>query len=215
MENNNHNGKIKDQINQNFDSRRFLASIIGYWYWILLSVLVACLGAFLYLRYTTPEYQIKSSLLLESADAKGNAAGSNSMLKKIGIQDEGVSIFNEIMLLRSQDLVAEVVDSLALNIAYYVKGRVTENEIYEEVPLHVVFDSNGYKGQSDELYITQAGPDQSAQTVVKTTGQFEVTYKGNKKVVPFHFSPRYRGREQELRDEVEAAFSGRTGPPAP
>ena len=36
-----------------------------------------------------------------------------------------------------------------------------------------------------------------------------------KKVVPFHFSPRYRGREQELRDEVEAAFSGRTAPPAP
>jgi ribonuclease Z len=36
-----------------------------------------------------------------------------------------------------------------------------------------------------------------------------------KKVVPFHFSPRYRGREDELRAEVEAAFSGRTPPPAP
>jgi len=28
---------------------------------------------------------------------------------------------------------------------------------------------------------------------------------GAKRVVPFHFSPRYRGREQELRDELEAA----------
>jgi ribonuclease Z len=36
-----------------------------------------------------------------------------------------------------------------------------------------------------------------------------------KKVVPFHFSPRYRGREDELRAEVEAALSGRTPPLAP
>jgi hypothetical protein len=31
-----------------------------------------------------------------------------------------------------------------------------------------------------------------------------------KTVIPFHFSPRYNGREAELRDEVAAAFA-RTG----
>lgn len=31
---------------------------------------------------------------------------------------------------------------------------------------------------------------------------------GAKKVVPFHFSPRYRGRDCELREEVQRAFSG-------
>ena len=31
---------------------------------------------------------------------------------------------------------------------------------------------------------------------------------GVKKVVPFHFSPRYLGRERELREEVQRAFSG-------
>ena len=36
-----------------------------------------------------------------------------------------------------------------------------------------------------------------------------------KKVVPFHFSPRYRGREDDLRAEVQAQLSGRTPPPAP
>ena len=32
---------------------------------------------------------------------------------------------------------------------------------------------------------------------------------GAKRVVPFHFSPRYRGAEDALRDEVEAAWQGR------
>ena len=32
---------------------------------------------------------------------------------------------------------------------------------------------------------------------------------GVKKVVPFHFSPRYLGREHEIREEVQRAFSGR------
>ena len=32
---------------------------------------------------------------------------------------------------------------------------------------------------------------------------------GAKRVVPFHFSPRYRGAEAALRDEVEAAWQGR------
>ncbi len=37
---------------------------------------------------------------------------------------------------------------------------------------------------------------------------------GAKKVVPFHFSPRYRGAEGELRREVEAARHGDGKPPA-
>jgi hypothetical protein len=35
-------GILKDQINQNFDIRRFLASVVGYWYLILLC-LIECL----------------------------------------------------------------------------------------------------------------------------------------------------------------------------
>ena len=31
---------------------------------------------------------------------------------------------------------------------------------------------------------------------------------GAKLVIPFHFSPRYAGREAELRREVEAAWTG-------
>jgi len=32
-----------------------------------------------------------------------------------------------------------------------------------------------------------------------------------KRIVPFHFSPRYAGREAELRAEVEAAFTASDG----
>ncbi|MDI9319743.1 MAG: polysaccharide biosynthesis tyrosine autokinase [Phycisphaerales bacterium] len=149
---------IKDQINQSFDIRRFLASVISYWYILVLCLFLAVIGAFMYLRYTTPMYLVRSSLLLDDGGeaSGGGVQARTSVLKKIGIQDEGVNMFNEIMLLKSQDLLKEVVDSLGLNVRYWVKGKVKETEIYEECPYKIIFDKDGYQGTSDEFYITKA-----------------------------------------------------------
>ena len=200
-------GIIKDQINQNFDIRRFLASIIiSYWYIIILCVILALGAAFLYLRYTTPQYLVKSSLLLDGGESGGGSQSGTSVLKKIGIQDEGVNMFNEIMLLKSQDLIKDVVDSLDLNIRYWVKGKVKENEIYEECPIRIVFDSAGYIGGGDEFYITQARDNDKL-----IDGLFEITQNEKVTRIPFDsWTQMPFGRIKVLYVNSKLVFNGYT-----
>jgi ribonuclease Z len=67
---------------------------------------------------------------------------------------------------------------------------------------------------ADELFIETPFLDQDADIAVRkchlTAGQAGLLARraGAKKVVPFHFSPRYLGRESELQEEVQRVFSG-------
>ncbi len=165
MESNQLTNKINNQININFDFRRLLASFAANWYWFLISIGLFAGSGFLYLRYATPVYVVKSALLLELGG--GDNAGK-SVLSDIGIKKDDVNIYNEIFILRSQDLIRQVVDSLDLNIHYWVKGRIKENEIYGEAPVRLVFDSNGfYGGRPVDMIVRQI-----------VEGQFELTEEG-------------------------------------
>src|SRR5690606_1008517 len=105
-----------------------------------------CITAgFLYLRYTTPQYAIKSLVLIEQKQQ-----GVSNLLNKLSEGQEasgaGPNLFNEMFLLTSQDLVGMAVDSLDLNIQYWAQGRVKEDELYDQCPVTIVFDSLGYLG---------------------------------------------------------------------
>lgn len=138
------------QINTTVDFKRLLGAILTNWHWIILSVLLSSLIAFLYLRYTKPIYSVTSRLLIEQRDV---SPASNILTKFSGGGGEGGSsdpnLYNEMFLLTSQDLVTTVVDSLGLNVQYYTEGRVNDEEVFEQSPIRIVFDSNGYLGASE------------------------------------------------------------------
>lgn len=148
MENNQLSDKLLKQINPGIDFKRLLGALLSKWYWFVLCLFITLSTAYLYLRYTTPQYSIKSLVLIEDK----NKSPASSILNKLsdnqssGDNTGNTNLFNEMSMLTSQDLVELVVDSLDLNIRYWTKGRVKEEEIYETTPIHVVFDSNGYRG---------------------------------------------------------------------
>src|SRR5215217_3445014 len=172
MENNQITSKISKQINYSFDVRRLIASFLSNWYWMLLCVAVFVTGAWAYLRYTTPIYAIKSTLLIEER----NQIQATVLEKYSGGNNVSNGLFNEMFLLRSQDIVNKVVDSLELNVHYTVQGRVKENEIYEESPIKLLFDTVGYKGGGETNLVVKQIVD----------GQFEITEGPNKSMrIPY------------------------------
>ena len=131
----------------------------------VLSISITVTAGFLYLRYTTRVYEIGSSILID--EAQDNVA--QNVLSKLDPQNDKskVNLFNEQVVLQSQDMIAKVVDSLALNVRYWARGRIKETEIYKESPIKVVFDTTGLTGGTVELKIKQV-----------MEGQFEVTNGG-------------------------------------
>ena len=66
----NGNNYIED-VSEKIDLRAELNKYLRYWYWFVLGALLCLLAGWLYLRYTTPEYNISSTLLIKD-DKKGS-----------------------------------------------------------------------------------------------------------------------------------------------
>ena len=113
-----------------------IAPYLVKWKWFVLSVLVAIVLAFIYLRYTPKVYQINSSIILK--DAKDNRMRPTSGLFA-GMDMMGVvnNVDNEIEVLRSKSIIKGTVDELNLHTAYIVEGRVKSVDLYKESPLIV------------------------------------------------------------------------------
>ncbi|WP_456424774.1 GumC family protein [Lutibacter sp.] len=112
-----------------------------YYKWFLLGIIIALIGAFLYLRYTPKQYEVASTILIDD-QKKGGLSSELSAFADLGLMG-GVrtSIDNEIGILKSRSLMERVVKNLKLNIKFYYQGRVTQTELYKNrVPFKISFN---------------------------------------------------------------------------
>src|SRR5690606_6456889 len=114
---------------------------------------VTLTAGYLYLRYTTPEYAVYSWLLLQ--EDKENPA--QSLLSRMDPEKDTsrINLFNEKVILESQDMIRKVVDSLDINIRYWAIGRVKETELYRECPIKIEFDEKGMLAGRRQITVRQ------------------------------------------------------------
>src|SRR2546428_502392 len=100
----------------------------------VLSVILALLVAYVYLRYATPTYQSSGALILKSDDDGGG--GVNDRFSQLFVLDKSLNVQNEIEVLKSRQLMERVVTdpNLNLNFTYYGVGKIREINLYKEAP---------------------------------------------------------------------------------
>lgn len=114
------------------DVKEIVLSILRNWYWILLCVILAFLGARLFLRYSVPVYQASGKILIKNQE--GNSSGGlteEAVLQEIGLFKPGNNINNEIEILKSRSLMQKVIDQLDLDVQYLGLGRLKDTEYYD------------------------------------------------------------------------------------
>ncbi|MDA8728921.1 polysaccharide biosynthesis tyrosine autokinase [Flavicella sp.] len=128
---------MQQQIEETLSLRDELEKYLYHWKWFVLSAFSALIVAFFYLRYATPKYEVKTSLLIKQDD--------NMMSSELAaFQDLGLfgdsynNIQNEIQLLKSRTLASSVAKDLNLTTRYFRQGRLKESEVYaEKIPIHL------------------------------------------------------------------------------
>lgn len=111
------------------DVKELIAKYVKYWYWYILTVGVCLTLAFFHIRYSyTPQYAVSCTLLIKG---QGNNVFSG-IAGELGDQGAKSSIRNEMIILKSRNLMHRVLSELALNTSYFVEGKFREVEVYEK-----------------------------------------------------------------------------------
>ena len=117
-----------------------IKTLVLNWQWFVVSAII-CLGvAMIYIRYTSPAYQVKAKVLIKDDD---NSSRNNT--KQImntatwGIMNSSDGFDNELEVLKSISLAEGAVRDLKLYVNYYQEGRVVDVPIYES-PVTVDMD---------------------------------------------------------------------------
>src|SRR5690606_5113791 len=113
-----------DKKTDNKELLRFISLMLSNWYWFVLCGVIGLLGGYMYLRYTVPSYKIHAKLLV-SDDKKGGGMLSSSALGDLSsFMGAKNSVDNEVEVLKTRDLMREMVLAEKAYVSYFNKGRV-------------------------------------------------------------------------------------------
>lgn len=139
------NNKKQESAYQSFGSQTeaidfmpLLYRIISNWYWILFSLLFFFLLSWLYLRYTDVTYNAKASVMIRD-EKKGASGVGNPILSDLITNNTSKNIDDEIVVLKSYDLIETVVRDQKLYLNIKTKGTITNRASFgKSIPL--IFD---------------------------------------------------------------------------
>lgn len=141
MEFENKKNTIYIDNNQNIiDYREILEKYSSHWKIFLMSIFITIVLAFAYIRYTPYEYLVTTTILIDDSDSGGLTSELSAFQDIDVLRSKKKSIINEIGVLKSRTLIANVIKQLNLNVTYYSQGKVNNSEIYkEQVPFKINF----------------------------------------------------------------------------
>ncbi len=124
-----------------FNLREALIRYLKKWYWFVLSVILFLALAYLKIRYTIPQYNVSSTIMISQDE---NISESElAAFKDLGLLDNSQNqLENEIQILKSRTLITNVVKNLKLNVRYFSEGRILETENYPKSLVEINFLSD-------------------------------------------------------------------------
>ncbi|WP_026903741.1 polysaccharide biosynthesis tyrosine autokinase [Pedobacter glucosidilyticus] len=163
--------KKKDSINQEIDYRKIFIIIISRWYWILFTIVISLLCAYIYLWYTPKTYSTSTFLKFEEKQANL----SSSVTLSSSTRSFTNKILSETWTLKSHRTLQKAVNYLDWEVSYFIDGRIRTTDLYPQKPFLV--------------YVLKKDSSNFHQSVIRLNPNpkgFLITYK-------------YQGREKEIQ----------------
>ena len=138
MKENSYNNNMSDLDEEKVNYQEILFKYIIHWPWFVASVLACLVGAWMYLHFQTPVYQVSASIMIK--DDKKSGSGNAADIESLGLGGmitSAQSIDNEIEVLRSKTILKEVINNLELYITYYDEDEFPKKELYKTSPVVV------------------------------------------------------------------------------
>lgn len=149
------NSDVDVFLDNNIVLKDLVERYVRNWKWFVIGATITLISAFLYLRYTTPLYQVSSSIKIKD-DSSNGAISELAAFEDMGmLVNQQSNVENEIRIVKSRELLGGVIKDLKLNVQYFVKGKTfiedisdlfssnpVDKEIYINNPINVNFLAN-------------------------------------------------------------------------
>lgn len=129
--------KSQEFLNSNIDLNEIIKSYTQHTKWFVVSVILAIIIAFLYIRYATPEYAVKAKIHILEDKNSGSELSAFSDLGLLGGGKNNVE--DEIEIFNSRANFIEVSEKLKLNLTITELGNVKNSEVYSNRPVNISF----------------------------------------------------------------------------
>lgn len=118
------------------DIKQFLFKILRNWPWIALSLITIMAIAWLYNRYAEPVYKSQAAIIIKDEKKGGGGLLDNPLLRELDMAGGGKLVDNEIEILKSYDLMEDVVRKQQLFLDLRSKGSLTSRSVFgKDAPL--------------------------------------------------------------------------------
>jgi len=118
------------------DVKELLLKVWYYKFWFLSAILLFLAMGYMYLRYTQPSYSSKSKIFIRD-NRSGGSVSEEMIFQDLGLLNTDKNVLNEMAILKSRDLMTEVVKELDLHYQWYKSGAIKTTEDYSKSMGHV------------------------------------------------------------------------------
>jgi len=168
--------QFEEDHEEDFHLKEVLHKYLIYWHWFVICAAVGLLGAFLYLRYSIPQYEATTTILVKD-EKKGGMLSELSAFADLGMGGGMKSnVDNEIEVLKSRTLVENTIKKLHFNISLTNVANISDREIYEKAPIAVRFSGN--EKQIEKANFKLLFTETSAQTFTLENDAEKLTLNG-------------------------------------
>lgn len=190
MDNNLKEHYFDEDKTENINLREQVEQYLVHWKWFVAGAFLMLVGAYLYLRYSTPVYKATSVIMLKD-EYRGGAANELSFFSDLGIlKGTKDNAENETEILRSRTLSEKVIEKLRLNISYFKDGKIKSSDLYKNSPINIdiidlseesdlqsfSLEAKGIDSNNYHLFFQEKklGEYKYGDTIVNSVGKFTV-----------------------------------------
>jgi len=119
---------------EKFNIKKTISKYLYKWPWFIASVLLFVIGAYIYLRYSVPQYQSKTTLKFDKKqnDLSSALSDLNNLGIGLGNADE---LKSEAAVVNSRPILVQVVENLNLNVEYFNAGEFKDSQLFTKAPI--------------------------------------------------------------------------------
>lgn len=132
---------MKDDEESSIDFKELFLLFFSHWKWFVASVAIFLAAAVFWLMRQNDVYTV-SSMILMKGENSSTPSSEAVVMEGFGLMSAGkINTDDEIGIMRSKNVLSQVVSDLKLYVAYYEQRGMRKVELYGDTPLFLDIDS--------------------------------------------------------------------------